>query len=76
MIETSVSGDRIWIVLEGMLQVTRTAVKFSSAQQQLVERVVRRKGGMTHDETCASNNSDHAPTLEISCARHTLRDVA
>jgi hypothetical protein len=37
-------GCRIWIVLHGMLQVTRTAVKFASAQEQLVQRVVRRKG--------------------------------
>jgi hypothetical protein len=27
-----------------MLQVTRTAVKFASAEQQLVQRVVRKKG--------------------------------
>jgi hypothetical protein len=27
-----------------MLQVTRNAIKFASAQQQLVQRVVRRKG--------------------------------
>jgi hypothetical protein len=37
------SGQAIWIVLDGMLQVTRTAVKFASAQQQLVQRVVRKK---------------------------------
>jgi hypothetical protein len=37
------SGNCIWIVLEGMLQVTRTAVRFASAQQQLVQRVLRKK---------------------------------
>lgn len=37
------SGNSIWIVLKGMLQVTRTAVKFASAQQQLVQRVIRKK---------------------------------
>jgi hypothetical protein len=37
------SGHAIWIVLDGMLQVSRTAVRFASAQQQLVQRVVRKK---------------------------------
>jgi hypothetical protein len=37
------SGDAIWVVLDGMLQVSRTAVKFASAQQQLVQRVARKK---------------------------------
>ncbi len=39
----TVSGKCIWIVLDGMLQVTRTAMKFLSVQQQLVQRVVRKK---------------------------------
>lgn len=38
-----------------MLQVSRTAVKFASAQQQLVQRVVRKKGE-GRGETNASNN--------------------
>ena len=38
-----------------MLQVSRTAVKFASTQQQLVQRVVRKKGE-GRGETNASNN--------------------
>lgn len=40
----SETGNHIWIVLEGMLQVARTAKRFATAQQQLVQRVARKKG--------------------------------
>jgi hypothetical protein len=40
----SEAGNHIWIVLEGMLQVARTAKRFATAQQQLVQRVARKKG--------------------------------
>ena len=67
-----------------MLQVTRTAVKFASAEQQLVQRVVRKKGaqrkrlhytnGQRTKQFCIQNPTiEHTQAVPVKLSDVTVR---